>query len=648
MSAQTSTVGPWLQGCEPGQGLARAFVRTDAERAEVEKHRPLDLLPARTLHGCIAAAARVDPGKTAIVKLDATDPLSAPPRKLSYAQLLLGIEQAACLFAQAADGAVPVVSLICPQVTEALMATWAAETVGIGNPINPFLDVGSTIKIMNRIRTNVLVVGSEQFGTGSWTRLSEITAAVPSIRRVFVVGDQASDALSFDRALADTEVARFASLTLRDSAADAIYMPTGGTTGAPKLVRHSQERQLIDAWLMAALNGPSPREVVGHGMPNFHVGGLVAIALRAIIFGQTLVTLTADGFRNPGVIRNFWEIAKRFGITNVIATPTTAAALHGAPGDASEGHPIKNFGCGGSTIPVELLHAFHARFGVWLREVWGMTEFHGVTTGHPDDGLMPMVGSVGRAFAFHEVRAAVLEGNRYLRDASQGERGILIVRGVCVGDGYVDEAQDKELFVSDGPGGAVWASTGDIGAVDERGNVWVFGREKDLIVRGGNKIDPRVIEEALQRHPAVQISAAIGQPDARRGEMPVAYVQLRAGAEASESELLDFCALHVAEKAAVPIEVTVLAAMPMTAVGKIAKPALRTESLMKVARAVAAEMAGADAVLELRMDEKASRPTVVIRVQTPGSAEEALSAKLQKAFMSYEFVARFELVERQA
>jgi fatty-acyl-CoA synthase len=599
------------------------------------------------LHGCIAAAAKLDPSKAAVVQVNAADPL-APPRSLSYAQFLRGIEQAACLFMDAAAGATPVVSLICPLVPEALMATWAAETVGIGNPINPFLDVGSTVKIMNRIRTNVLVVGSRQFGAGSWDKLSEIAAAVPSIKRVFVVGDQADSAQSFERAIANINVKRFASLSLRDGAADAIYMPTGGTTGAPKLVRHSQERQLIDAWLMGALNGPSPEEVVGHGMPNFHVGGLVAIALRAIIFGQTLVTLTADGFRNPAVIRNFWEVVKRFGITNVIATPTTAAALHAAAGDASDGHPIKNFGCGGSTIPVELLHAFHQRFGVWLREVWGMTEFHGVTTGHPDDGNMPVVGSVGRAFAFHEVRAAVLDGNHYVKDAALGERGILIVRGACVGDGYVDEAQDKELILQGGPGGAVWASTGDIGSLDERGNVWVFGREKDLIVRGGNKIDPRVIEEALQQHPAVQISAAIGQPDARRGEMPVVYVQLKQGAEASEAELLNFCARHVAEKSAVPVEVILLPAMPMTAVGKIAKPALRTQALMKVARAAAAETAGVESVLDLHMDERAGRPTVVINLRTAGADEEVVSANLHKAFMSFEFVAKFEFAEVQA
>ncbi|MBT2301897.1 AMP-binding protein [Variovorax paradoxus] len=644
MDARTTPRGPWLAGSEPRPGgLARAHVRSPEDRTEVERHRPLDLLPARTIHACIRAAAQVDASKTAIVQLDAVDPL-AEPRRMSYGELLQSIEQAAVLFAEAAGDANPVVSIICPLVPEALVATWAAETVGIGNPINPFLDIAGAAAIMKRIGANVLVIGWPQFGPGSWSKLDELTAAVPSLRRVFIMGNEAPADRSFERALAATDGKRFAALRLRDGSDDAIFMPTGGTTGAPKLVRHTQERQLVDAWLMGALNGPSPTEVVGHGMPNFHVGGLVAIALRTMLFGQTLVTFTADGFRNPGVVRHFWDIARRFGITNVIATPTTAAALQAAPGDAATGHRIHNFGCGGSTIPTELLHAFHQRFGVWLREVWGMTELHGVTTGHAEDGNMPVIGSVGRAFAFHEVRAAVLDGMRYVRDVKQGERGILIVRGACVGQGYVDERQNAELFVAGGPHGEVWASTGDIGAMDASGHVWVFGREKDLIVRGGNKIDPRVIEEALQQHPAVQLSAAIGRPDARRGELPIVYVQLKSGAQAGEAELMDFCAARMTEKAAAPVALILIEVMPMTAVGKIAKPRLRAEALKQVAREVAAEVAGADAVLGVALDDKAGRPTAAIRVRAPAAEHAALSERLRAAFLSFEFQSRFELV----
>lgn len=633
-----------LEDSMPGSGLARAYLRSDADRAEVEKHEPLNLLPARTIHGCIRAAAALAPQKTAIVQLPVADPLGEP-RRVSYAELLGSMEAAACVFAEACEGAEPVVSLICPLVPEALIATWAAETVGIANPINPFLDVAGATAIMNRIGTKVLVIGSSSFGAGSWDRLADIVAAVPSLRRVLVLGENVEPAQSFVHALQKTGASRFPELTLRAGSDDAVYMPTGGTTGAPKLVRQTQERQLIDAWLMGALNGPGADEVVGHGMPNFHVGGLVAIALRAMLFGQTLVTLSADGLRNPLVIRNFWAIAKRHGITNVIATPATAAALHAIPGDAASEHGIRNFGCGGSTIPVELLHAFHKRFGLYLREVWGMTELHGVTTGHFDDGRSPTVGSVGRAFAFHEVRAAVLDGMRYVRDAAPGERGVLIVRGACVGDGYVDARQNVELFVEGGPGGARWASTGDIGEVNTSGHVWVHGRQKDLIIRGGHKIDPRVIEEALQQHPAVQISAAIGRPDSRRGEMPVAYVQLKPQAQATPEQLLEFCAAHIDERAAVPVEVTVVPLMPMTAVGKIAKPTLRSDALKKVAAAIATETAGQGALIDVQMDEQAARATAVLRLRAPREQRPELTDRLKTAFMGFEFQSRFELVD---
>jgi fatty-acyl-CoA synthase len=376
------------------------------------------------------------------------------------------------------------------------------------------------------------------------------------------------------------------------------------------------------------------------------VGGLVCTCLRAAIFGQTLVILTPDGFRNLKVVQGFWDIARRFDITNVIATPTTAAALHADPKADHVGHRIHTFSCGGSTIPTELLHAFHRRFGLYLRELWGMTEFHGVTTGHPNDGSQPAIGSVGRRFAYHQVKAVLLEDGRFVREAAPGEKGILIASGACIGDGYLPEAMSEQLFVKGMPDGKVWATTGDIGTVDETGHVWVHGREKDLIVRGGHKIDPRSIEEVLQQHPAVQLSAAIGQPHATRGEMPIAYVQPRTNAQVSADELIAFCKERIVERAAVPVEITLLPAMPMTAVGKIAKPALRLDALKRVAHDVAIRAIGVDSVAGIRVDESGKRPTVIValRAAAEPAAEVDVEDKLRSAFMGFEFDVRAEIL----
>jgi len=630
--------GPWLADGLPAPGkLARAFIRSDSDFAAVSEREPMSMIPARTILACIRAAARNDPDKPALVLLERPDPESEV-RSFTYAELVAGIERAATLFAASSPDTPPVVSVICPLLPEALMAIWGAETVGIANPMNPFLEVDAVAAIMNTIAATVLITGTSAHGSGAWDKLDEIVSRVPTLRAVFTLGAP-DDPRDFSAALSAAPEPRLDVLALRNGDEDATYMPTGGTTGVPKLVRQNQEKQLLDAWLMGALNGAARDEVVGHGMPNFHVGGLVAISLRAMMFGQTLVMLTPDGFRNAGVVREFWPILRRFGITNIIATPTTAAALLSDRGADSDGTRLHTFGCGGSTIPTELLNAFHRRFGVYLREVWGMTEFHGVTTGHFDNGERPVVGSVGKAFPYHEVAVVNIVDGKYAGPIKAGERGILVVKGVCVGSGYFgNERATSEFFVADMPDGAIWANTGDIGTVDEQGFVWVFGREKDLIVRGGHKIDPRVIEEALQHHPDVLVSAAIGQPDLTRGEMPIAYVQLKSGADVSSADLIQFCANRISERAAKPIDVIVLPKMPITGAGKIAKPALRTDALARVALRTASTVVGETQVVGIEIDEKgAKRKRVIISVLAPTEKRGELDEKLRAAFLGFEF-----------
>jgi fatty-acyl-CoA synthase len=333
-------------------------------------------------------------------------------------------------------------------------------------------------------------------------------------------------------------------------------------------------------------------------MPNFHVGGGVIISLRAVLHGQTVLTLTADGFRHPGVIKNFWGIARRYRMTSLIATPATAAAILSAPNADAEGHCIQTFNCGGSTIPVELLRGFHARFGIWLRELWGMTEIHGMVTIHPDDGTEPVAGSVGRVVPWHQVKAVLVDGdNRFVRECAPGERGVLVIGGVGVIPGYVDPQVDAEFFVTGMPDGKRWANTGDVGTVDDKGFVWIFGRAKDVIIRGGHNIDPKMIEEVLVCHPAV------------------------------------------------PVEILSIDKMPMTAVGKINKPVLRMQTLQRVAHEVATRVIGSSGHAEVTVDESGLRPRAVIRASVATAEATKIEQALKAAFRDYEFQTSIEIVD---
>ncbi len=135
--------------------------------------------------------------------------------------------------------------------------------------------------------------------------------------------------------------------------------------------------------------------------------------------------------------------------------------------------------------------------------------------------------------------------------------------------------------------------TGDVGFVDAQGRLHLTGRAKDLIIRGGHNIDPKVIEDALGAHPAVELCAAVGAPDAYAGELPVAFASLKPGAQVSEQELLAFTAERVDEAPAKPKRITILERMPVTNVGKIYKPELRTLATRAVVQALVDQVYGA-------------------------------------------------------
>ncbi len=197
------------------------------------------------------------------------------------------------------------------------------------------------------------------------------------------------------------------------------------------------------------------------------------------------------------------------------------------------------------------------------------------------------------------MRALILDAdNQYVRDAETDEIGVIAIRGPNVFSGYLDPAHNKGIWIE--RAGETWLNTGDLGRQDADGYFWLTGRKKELIIRGGHNIDPKLIEDALQSHPAVALTAAIGSPDAHAGELPVAYVQLKAGAAATEEELLEHAARSIPEKAAIPKRVKIWPSLPTTAVGKLFKPALIEREIEETIRAEA---------------EKAGVPIVSVRVE---------------------------------
>ncbi len=215
-----------------------------------------------------------------------------------------------------------------------------------------------------------------------------------------------------------------------------------------------------------------------------------------------------------------------------------------------------------------------------MHESLGMTEMAGISSITPV-GVEAPAGCVGLRLPHTQWRIAALDenGNASGRDMPRGEAGMIMFKSPNLFSGFVDPRDNAGVITEDG-----WLGTGDLGWIDDEGRLHLTGRSKDLIIRGGHNIDPKTIEDALGSHPAVQICAAVGAPDAYAGELPVLFATLVPGASASEEELLAFAAARVDEGPARPKSVTIIDVMPVTNVGKLYKPALR----LKAAQAVVA------------------------------------------------------------
>jgi fatty-acyl-CoA synthase len=572
--------------------MAKSQIRTMAD-IEAFEAIPLEhrLGGIECTYDLIRRTATANPAAPALVSLGDEDPLELRA-ELTYDAMLAKITRAANAFTSLGVGAEDVISLLLPNLPETHYAFWGGEAAGIVNPINWYLEPVQIAEIMNAARTRILVAASPSRYPEIWRKVEAVRHLVPSLKAVVqVFGDHRPEdgILSFDRLLLEQPENHLVSRRRIKGGDIAAYFHTGGTTGAPKLARHTHYNQVSDALLAATVLDLTSEDTLLCGLPMFHVNAMIITGAASFLAGARVVLVGSTGYRNKAAVKSFWRIVEATEATVFSAVPSVYSSLLNEPIGGNKTGSLRYGLCGAAPMPVELFRRFEAATGIKILEAYGLTEGTCLSSSNPRDGVRK-VGSIGLRAPYQEMKAAILdEDSNFVRDSKVDEVGSLLIRGPNVFTGYKQDAHNRKIWAAPG-----WLNTGDLGRRDADGYFWLAGRLKELIIRGGHNIDPAIIEEAMLAHPLVSTAAAVGKPDAYAGELPVVYVTLKPGAVVDTQDLLQHARERVPERSAVPTEVFVVDALPLTAVGKVFKPQLRYDIARKVFESIVQECCGPD------------------------------------------------------
>ena len=545
---------------------------------------------------------------------------------LSWSQLRGQVGRAANLFRSLGVGPTDVVAYVLPNCNETVITLLGGAVAGIANPINPLLEAEQIGSILRETNAKVVVTlrPFPKTDVAEKTVLEVdlcryLTAPkswiVPLIRPKLKVTNQATYK-NFNSEIAKQP----AELTFDDPQEDrvAFYFHTGGTTGMPKVAQHKYSGMVYNGWLGHTLLYTENDNIMCP-LPLFHVFACHVILMAAVKSGAHVVFPTPQGYRGDGVFDNFWKLVERWKITFIITVPTAISAKMQRPINADIS-TVKTAFSGSAPLPLELFRRFEKATGITLIEGYGLTEATCLVSSNPTDGVRK-VGSIGITFPYTDVKI-VKSTSDGLVEAEVDEIGEICISnpGVYAGNTYTEADKNKDLYYQ-----GTHLRTGDLGRIDSDKYLWITGRAKDLIIRGGHNIDPAEIEEALLGHEAVAFAGAIGQPDAHAGEVPCAFVELVAGASITEAELLEFCKEHVQERAAQPKHMTIMSELPKTAVGKIFKPDLRKNAITRVYDETL-EAAGLPARVASVTDDK--KRGLVAQIAMNGASEADVGASL--------------------
>jgi len=429
--------------------------------------------------------------------------------------------------------------------------------------INPAYKSTELAYVLNQSGVSVLAMSRGFRHNDYVAMLAEVRAGCPTVRATVVFEDDWDRLIAAGAAVAAERLAEREATLSCDDPINIQY--TSGTTGFPKGATLSHHNVLNNGYFIARTLRYTEADRVCVPVPFYHCFGMVIGNLASVTCGACVV-VPGEAFEPLLVLETV--AAER--CTSLYGVPMMFIAELDHPSFAA--HDLSSLRTGvmaGSSCPIEVMRAVQSRMG--MREVticYGMTETSPVSTqSATDDPLDKRVTTVGRAHPHVEVKIVDPETGRTVPRGTSGE---LCTRGYSVMLGYWNDEAATRSAIDAGR----WMHTGDLGTMDAEGYVNIVGRIKDMIVRGGEKIFPREVEEYLHTHPAIAEAQVVGVPSAKYGEEVMAWIRTRAGAAVTHDELTAFCTGKIATFK-VPRYWKITSEFPMTVTGKIQKYRMR-------------------------------------------------------------------------
>jgi long-chain acyl-CoA synthetase len=466
-------------------------------------------------------------------------------RQFTYAEFDAAVSRAASLLASHRIGKGDVVSLLMPNSAEYIIAYFACWKLGaLAGPVNSLLKEHETAFVINNSEAKAILIHSAFL-----ERIDSIRSNLPHLQSVIIFDEEAKATSEFKG-----EQPPVAQLNKDD---DAIIIYTSGTTGKPKgcLLTHGNviaNARQISEWLHFTDN-----DRLLTIMPLFHMNAVSVTTMSALYAGGS--TVISPKFSAS----QFWQIISDYQVTSFGSVATMLSILLNTyPDGVPEGlqtDQLRFAMCGSAPVPAEVMKKFEETFACPVVEGYGLSESTCRSTFNPPDERR-RTGSCGLAIG-NEMK--VFDDND--REVADGELGEIVLRGENILKGYYKNPEATAIAFRHG-----WFHTGDVGYRDKDGYFYIVDRKSDMIIRGGENIYPREIDEVLYQHPAVAAAATIGIPDQLYGEEVAAFVVLKDGLKTSEEELISYCTERLADYKC-PKSIRIVKDIPKGPTGKLLK-----------------------------------------------------------------------------